>query len=93
MRTTAIRAKLNDYILIADDEKIKAMYVLFKNEINSELEWWKDNDLIWAFDSDYKKWKEGKMEGHSIEDVKASIKKLQLSSSSFANENGQVVRL
>ena len=40
MTTTAIRAKLNDYILIADDEKIKAMYVLFKDEINSELEWW-----------------------------------------------------
>ena len=78
MTTTAIRAKLNDYILIADDEKIKAMYVLFKDEINSELEWWQDNDLLKAFDADYKKWKEGKVVGHSIADVKASIKKMQV---------------
>jgi len=78
MKTAAIRTKLNDYISIADDEKIKAMYVLFKNEINSELEWWQDKELVKTFDGDYKKWKEGKMVGHTVADVQASIKKLQL---------------
>ena len=37
-----------------------------------------DNDLLKAFDADYKKWKEGKVVGHSIADVKASIKKMQV---------------
>lgn len=78
MTTTAIRAKLNDYISVADDEKIKAMYVLFKNEINAELEWWQDKELVKELDTDYKMWKEGKVKGHSLDEVRASIKKLQV---------------
>ena len=78
MTTAAIRAKLNDYISVADDDKIKAMYVLFKNDINSELEWWQDKGLVKEFDADYKNWKEGKEKGHSLDEVKASIKKLQV---------------
>ncbi|WP_133162566.1 hypothetical protein [Flavipsychrobacter stenotrophus] len=78
MTTAAMRAKLNDYISVADDDKIKAMYVLFKNDINSELEWWQDKHLVKEFDVDYKNWKEGKVKGHSLDEVKASIKKLQV---------------
>ncbi|MBC7553641.1 MAG: hypothetical protein H7257_06645 [Taibaiella sp.] len=52
--------------------------MLFKDDINAKLEWWQDHDLVRAFDADYKKWKEGKMEGNSIADVKASIRKLQI---------------
>lgn len=77
MRTAAIRAKLSDYISVADDEKVKAMYVLFKNDINAELEWWRDNKLIKEFDDDYKNWKEGKAKVFSLEEVQASIKELQ----------------
>jgi hypothetical protein len=78
MKTAAIRDKLNDYIRIADDEKIKAMYVLFKNEINSELAWWQDNELIKEFDADYKKWKSGKAKGYSVDEVAASIDEMRI---------------
>lgn len=78
MRTAAIRTKLSEYISVADDEKIKAMYVLFKNDINSGLAWWQNDDLIAEFDADHKNWKEGKMKGHSIEDVRKTIKELKL---------------
>jgi hypothetical protein len=77
MKTAAIRDKLNDYIRIADDEKIKAMYVLFKNEINAELAWWQNNDFIKELDADYKKWKAGKANGYSVDEVKASINQLR----------------
>ena len=78
MKTTAIRDKLSDYIRIADDEKIKAMYVLFKSEINAELAWWQNNDFVKELDADYKKWKSGKTKGYSIEEVKESINQLRL---------------
>ncbi len=78
MKTAAIRDKLNDYIRIADDEKIKAMYVLFKHEINTELAWWQNNDFIKELDADYKKWKSGKAKGYTIDEVKESINQMRL---------------
>jgi hypothetical protein len=34
MNTSTIRAKLQDYIGIADDKKLKAIYVMVEDEIN-----------------------------------------------------------
>jgi hypothetical protein len=34
MNTAAIRAKLQDYIRVADDKKLKAIYVMVEEEIN-----------------------------------------------------------
>jgi hypothetical protein len=34
MNTSTIRAKLQDYIRIADDKKLKAIYVMVEDEIN-----------------------------------------------------------
>jgi predicted transcriptional regulator len=36
MTTVAIRKKLIDYIKVADDKKIKAMYALFEDDIEHE---------------------------------------------------------
>ena len=77
MKVAAIREKLNDYIRIADDEKIKAMYVLFKNEINNELEWWKDKDLLKRFDDEYANWKNGKTKGYSLKDLDEKIEQMR----------------
>ena len=82
MKTTARREKLNDYIRIADDEKIKAMYVLFKNDINSELAWWQNTDFIKELDADYIKWKNGKAKGYTVDEVKDSISHMRLKRSS-----------
>lgn len=37
MTTLAIRKKLADYLQVADDKKIKAMYALLENDIEQEL--------------------------------------------------------
>jgi predicted transcriptional regulator len=34
MTTASIRKKLSDYLLVADDKKIKAIYTLLENDIN-----------------------------------------------------------
>lgn len=39
MTTVAIRKKLTDYLQVADDKKVKAMYALLKDDIEQELEY------------------------------------------------------
>jgi hypothetical protein len=39
MTTVAIRKKLVDYLKVADDKKVKAMYALLEDEIEQELEY------------------------------------------------------
>ncbi len=39
MTTMAIRKKLVDYLNVADDKKVKAMYALLEDEIEQELEY------------------------------------------------------
>lgn len=39
MTTIAIRKKLVDYLKVADDKKVKAMYALLEDDIEQELEY------------------------------------------------------
>ena len=36
MTTTTLRKRLTDYLQIADDKKVKAMYMLLENDIEQE---------------------------------------------------------
>lgn len=74
MTTAAIRDKLYDYIRIADDKKIKAIYTMLEEEIEEKLEWWKDNSLVKELDAEYTQWKKGKMKGYSMQEVDESLK-------------------
>ena len=46
MSSTAIRNKLYDYIRVADDKKLYAIYNLLEDEIEQTNEWWKDKKFI-----------------------------------------------
>jgi hypothetical protein len=39
MTTVAIRKKLVDFLKVADDKKVKAMYALLEDDIEKELEY------------------------------------------------------
>lgn len=41
-----IRNKLFDYIRVADDKKLYAIYNLLENEIEQTNEWWKDKAFV-----------------------------------------------
>jgi hypothetical protein len=45
MTTTAIRKKLADYLKIADDKKVKAIYTMVEDEITTEENDW-DPDFV-----------------------------------------------
>jgi hypothetical protein len=78
MKTSAIRDKLYDYIRIADDKKIKAIYTMLENEIDEEIKWWENKDFVKELDVSYNEWKNGKARGYTIEEANASIDKLRI---------------
>ena len=51
--TLGIREKLYDFIRIADDKKVKAIYMMLEDEITEEIEWWKNNEFIDELDRRY----------------------------------------
>jgi hypothetical protein len=77
MTATAIRQKLYDYIRIAEDKKIKAIYTMLEDEITEDLEWWKDNVFTDELDRSYAAWQTGKEKGYSLKQVDASIEQLK----------------
>ena len=78
MTTSALREKLYGYIRVAEDKKIKAMYTMFENEIENELEWWQDAGFIKELDKEFIAWKSGKTNGYTREEVNASIENLRI---------------
>jgi len=77
MTTAAIREKLHEYIRVADDKKLKAIYTILENEIEEETEWWKNNALINELDKEYEAWRKGDAKGYTLEEVEASIQVLK----------------
>ncbi len=73
MDTLAIRQKLYEYIKVADDEKVEAIYTFIKDEDTAVYEWWKDDDLISELDQRSADLKSGKDKGVPWEEVKARL--------------------
>ena len=73
MSTREIRQKLFDYIRIADDKKVKAIYTIIENEIDEDTDIWTDEFL-----QELKKrtvdFEDGKVKGYAWEEVKARAK-------------------
>ena len=74
---TAIRARLYDYIRIADDKKLNAIYSLLEPQIEESYEWWKDKRLIAEFDERSKALESGTDKGFTLEELAKSIDQLR----------------
>jgi hypothetical protein len=77
MTTTAIREKLYDYIRIANDKKLKAIYWMLEDEITEKTEWWKDKEFTAELDKEFIAWKTGKAKGHTLSDLDNAIDALK----------------
>lgn len=77
MKTAAIREKLYDYIRVADDKKVQAIFVMLEDDITEQVEWWNDNVFVSDLEKRYKAWETGKEKGFSLAEVDASIDKLR----------------
>jgi len=78
MSNTAIRNKLYDYIRVADNKKLYAIYNLLENEIEQTSEWWKDKKFINELDQRYQAMESGSDKGFTVEELTQSVNKLRL---------------
>ena len=78
MNAAAIRDKLYDYIRVADDKKIKAIYMMLEDDIAEETEWWNNPVFVAELEKEYEAWDSGKEKGYLLADVKAEISKRRL---------------
>jgi uncharacterized protein with NRDE domain len=74
---TSLRDKLYDYIRVADDKKLNAIYNLLENEITDTKEWWKDKQFVAELDSRYAAMEKGTDKGFTVEQLETSITKLR----------------
>jgi putative addiction module component (TIGR02574 family) len=79
MDTLTIRQKLYEYIRIADDEKVEAIYTIIKDDltikedVSAPYEWWNDDDLVAELDRRPVDLKSGKDKGFTLEEVKERL--------------------
>ncbi len=78
MSNTLIRNKLYDYIRVADDKKLSAIYNLLENEIEQTNEWWKDKKFTNELDRTYQVMENGSDKGVTVKELEQSIIKLRL---------------
>jgi hypothetical protein len=69
MGALAIRQKLHEYIRIADDKKVKAIYTMIESDLD-KAQWYNDETLLDEWDNDYEKYKSGKEKGYTLAEVK-----------------------
>lgn len=78
MSNTAIRHKLYDYIRVADEKKLHAIYNLLENEIEQTNDWWKDKLFTKELDRRYQLLENGSNKGFTVEQLEQSVSNLRL---------------
>ncbi len=77
MTAAAIRERLYDFIRVADDKKVKAIYTILEGEITETAEWWKDKTLIKEMDEEYEAWETGKEKGFTLKEIDAEYEQIK----------------
>lgn len=73
MTTAAIREKLHDYINIADDKKVEAIYTMVENEIMENLDLWEDEEFLNELDRRMEELQSGKVKGVTLDELKSKF--------------------
>ncbi len=72
-----IRNKLYDFIRVADEKKLHAIYNLLEDDINITNKWWKNNAFVKELDDRSKALENGTDKGVTISELETSISKLR----------------
>lgn len=70
---SSIRQKLYDYIRVAEDRKVKAIYIMLEEEIEEIYDYWNDKNFVAELDKRTDDYKSGKVKAISWEDAKVQI--------------------
>jgi hypothetical protein len=77
MTISAIRIKLQEYIKVADEKKIKAIFALLEDDIIKDFNWWEDKNLVKDFENRIKECKNGTNKAFSLEEIDVDIEKIK----------------
>ena len=77
MTTIAIRERLVDYIRVADDKKVKAIYALLEDQIVPKYEWSEDEEFVAELDERVRRYEAGIDPAFSIEEAKSSLNEMK----------------
>jgi hypothetical protein len=75
--SAAIRHKLYDYIRVADDKRLNAIYNLLENDINETNDWWKNKLFVAELDRRFEALEAGTDKGFTVDQLEASIDKMR----------------
>lgn len=78
MTTAAIREKLYDFIRVADDKKVKAIYTILEDQITETTEWWKDKAFVKEMDEGFEAWESGKENAVTLAELDIVIDRLKV---------------
>ncbi|GAA0543780.1 addiction module protein [Chitinophaga japonensis] len=73
MNTAAIRQKLYEYIRVADEKKVKAIFTMVEDEVNKVNNWWEDEAVVNELEKRSEALKSGKDKGTTWEAAKKRI--------------------
>jgi nitric oxide synthase oxygenase domain/subunit len=73
MSTTEIRRKLFDYIRVADDRKVKAIYTIIETEIQEDVDIWTD-EFLQELNKRTADFESGSVKGYSWAELKTRAK-------------------
>jgi hypothetical protein len=73
MTAITIRQKLYDYIRVAEDRKVKAIYTMLEDEIEEIYDYWNDKNFVAELNKRSADYKSGKVKDMSWDKVKAQI--------------------
>ena len=76
MGALAIRERLQDYIRIADDKKVKAIYTMIENDLQN-YEWWNNKKLIAGYDKISRDFESGKEKGFTLTEMNSRLNKIK----------------
>ena len=74
---TAIRHKLYDYIRVADDKKLHAIFNLLEDDIEQTNEWWHNKEFTQELDRRYTALENGTDKGFTTGQLERSVNKLR----------------
>lgn len=73
MTTTAIREKLYDYIRVADDKEVKAIYALLEDQMAPAADWSEDEEFVAELDERVRRYEAGIDRAYTWDELEASI--------------------
>ena len=62
---------------MADDEKVKNIYLLFEDQMAPPVDWSEDEEFVAELDERVRRWEEGIDKGVSMDEVKAGLERLK----------------